>query len=100
MNAGWSRALVAARRLDEHELAAVQESRERTSLLDLRVRVPSRVVQRFDVDTRDLHEGVVPFIGRKLTNRKSARAAALTVPLAGARREIPAEAHGPTPSGS
>ena len=51
------------------------------------------------MDTRDLHDGVVPFIGRKLTIRR-VRAAALTVLLAGARGEIPAEARGPKPPGS
>src|SRR5215213_9649557 len=66
--------LLVVRRLDEHELAAVQERGERARLLDLRVRVASRVVQRLDVDTWDQHERVVPENRGRLTPTPAARA--------------------------
>ena len=62
--AGWAapallrpavRSALASRRLDENELPAVQQRGERARLLDLRVRVSSRIVQRLDVNARDLH---------------------------------------------
>src|SRR5215217_3164807 len=67
--------LLVARRLDEHELAAVQERGERASLLDLRVRVASRIMQRLDVDTRDQHDRVVP--GNRLRLTPTPRAGAI-----------------------
>ena len=53
----------APRRLDENQLPSVQHLRDRTSLLDLCVRVANRVVQGLDVDAWDLHDvpGVFPF---------------------------------------
>src|SRR5215210_7583209 len=66
--------LLVARRLDEHELAAVQERGERARLLDLRVRVASRVVQRLDVDSWDQHDQVVPGNRGRLTRRLPPRA--------------------------
>src|SRR4051794_19189966 len=55
----------APRRLDENQLPAVQHLRDRTSLLDLCVRVANRVVQGLDMDAWDLHDvpGVFPFLG-------------------------------------
>jgi len=53
----------APRRLDENQLPPVQHLRDRTSLLDLCVRVANRVVQGLDVDAWDLHDvpDVFPF---------------------------------------
>src|SRR4051794_29286451 len=50
----------ALRRLDEHQLPPVQHLGDRTGLLDLRVRVPHRVMQGLDVDAGNLHAAVVP----------------------------------------
>ena len=49
-------------RLDENQLPAVQHLRDRTSLLDLRIRVPNRVMQGLDMDARNLHDVVIPRI--------------------------------------
>src|SRR5206468_2010983 len=51
---------LALRRLDEHQLPPVEHLRDRTRLLDLRVRVAHRVMQGLDVDAGNLHARVLP----------------------------------------
>src|SRR5687767_4216010 len=50
----------ALRRLDEHQLPPVQHLGDRTSLLDLPIRVPNGVMQGLDMDARNLHDYLIP----------------------------------------
>src|SRR3954468_5185363 len=87
--AGAPASASALRRLDEHELAPVEHLRDRTGLLDLRVRVANRVMQGLDVDARDLHAGIFPRL--PVLSTRVRRAAMIIAKSSGGRSVVVAQ---------